>query len=68
MADVLRDRAFARPADHRPRSGLLDKLDPRIAGRFADAAKQDLDAFDALVAGWLAPVTSAMREVVMRST
>lgn len=32
--------------------GTLDKLDPRIAGRFADAAEQDLDAVDALVADW----------------
>src|SRR5690348_1112411 len=32
--------------------GTLDKLDPRIAGRFADVAEQDLDAVDALVAGW----------------
>lgn len=32
--------------------GTLDKLDERIAPRFADAAKQDLDAVDALVADW----------------
>jgi NAD(P)-dependent dehydrogenase (short-subunit alcohol dehydrogenase family) len=32
--------------------GTLDKLDPRIAGRFADVAEQDVDAVDALVAGW----------------
>jgi carbonyl reductase 1 len=32
--------------------GTLDKLDPRIARKFADAAEQDLDAVDALVAGW----------------
>jgi carbonyl reductase 1 len=32
--------------------GTLDKLDHRIAGRFADVAEQDLDAVDALVAGW----------------
>jgi carbonyl reductase 1 len=32
--------------------GTLDKLDPRIAGRFADAAEQDLDAVDALVTDW----------------
>ena len=32
--------------------GTLDKLDQRIAGRFAEAAEQDLDAVDALVADW----------------
>jgi carbonyl reductase 1 len=32
--------------------GTLDKLDPQIAGRFADAATEDLDAVDALVAEW----------------
>lgn len=32
--------------------GTLDKLDQRIAGRFADVAEQDLDAVDALVADW----------------
>jgi carbonyl reductase 1 len=32
--------------------GTLDKLDPRVAGRFADAASADLDAVDALVAEW----------------
>jgi carbonyl reductase 1 len=32
--------------------GTLDKLDPRIAGRYADAAAADLDAVDALVADW----------------
>jgi carbonyl reductase 1 len=32
--------------------GTLDKLDHRIAGRFADVAEQDLDAIDSLVAGW----------------
>lgn len=32
--------------------GTLDKLDPRVAGRFAQAADQDLDAVDALIAGW----------------
>jgi NAD(P)-dependent dehydrogenase (short-subunit alcohol dehydrogenase family) len=32
--------------------GTLDKLDPQIAGRFAEVAEQDLDAVDALVAGW----------------
>src|ERR1700733_11101925 len=32
--------------------GTLDKLDPRVAGRFADVATADLDAVDALVAEW----------------
>jgi len=32
--------------------GTLDKLDARVAGRFAQAAEEDLDAVDALVAGW----------------
>lgn len=32
--------------------GTLDKLDPRAAGRFAEAAEQDLDAVDALIADW----------------
>jgi NAD(P)-dependent dehydrogenase (short-subunit alcohol dehydrogenase family) len=32
--------------------GTLDKLDDRVAGRFAEAAEQDLDAVDALVADW----------------
>ena len=32
--------------------GTLDKLDERVAGRFADAATADLDAIDALVADW----------------
>jgi carbonyl reductase 1 len=32
--------------------GTLDKLDPRGAGRFAQAATEDLDAVDALVAQW----------------
>jgi len=32
--------------------GTLDKLDDRVAGRFAQAATQDLDAVDALVADW----------------
>jgi NAD(P)-dependent dehydrogenase (short-subunit alcohol dehydrogenase family) len=32
--------------------GTLDKLDERIAGRFADAAEADLDAVDELVADW----------------
>jgi carbonyl reductase 1 len=36
--------------------GTLDKLDARVAGRFADAATADLDAVDALVADWRAAV------------
>jgi carbonyl reductase 1 len=32
--------------------GTLDKLDPRIAGRFAAVATEDLDAVDSLVAAW----------------
>jgi carbonyl reductase 1 len=32
--------------------GTLDKLDPRVAGHFGDAAAADLDAVDALVAEW----------------
>jgi NAD(P)-dependent dehydrogenase (short-subunit alcohol dehydrogenase family) len=32
--------------------GTLDKLDGRVANRFADAADRDLDAVDALVAEW----------------
>ena len=32
--------------------GTLDKLDERVADRFADAAAEDLDAVDALVADW----------------
>lgn len=32
--------------------GTLDKLDDRVAGRFAHAAENDLDAVDALVAQW----------------
>jgi NAD(P)-dependent dehydrogenase (short-subunit alcohol dehydrogenase family) len=32
--------------------GTLDKLDRRMVARFADAAEQDLDAVDALVADW----------------
>jgi carbonyl reductase 1 len=32
--------------------GTLDKLDARIAGRFAQAASEDLDAVDDLVADW----------------
>jgi carbonyl reductase 1 len=32
--------------------GTLDKLDDRVAGRFAQAAEEDLDAVDALVTEW----------------
>ncbi len=32
--------------------GTLDKLDGRVAGRFAQAANEDLGAVDALVANW----------------
>lgn len=32
--------------------GTLDKLDPRVADRFAAVATEDLDAVDALVAEW----------------
>ncbi len=32
--------------------GTLDKLEDRVAGRFARAAAEDLDAVDALVADW----------------
>lgn len=32
--------------------GTLDKLNPEVAGRFADAAAADLDAVDALIADW----------------
>lgn len=32
--------------------GTLDKLDARIAGRFAQVANEDLDAVDDLVADW----------------
>jgi carbonyl reductase 1 len=32
--------------------GTLDKLDARVAGRFAQAATENLDAVDALVAQW----------------
>lgn len=32
--------------------GSVDRLDGRVAGRFAAAAEEDLDAVDALVAAW----------------
>jgi carbonyl reductase 1 len=42
--------------------GTLDKLDDRIAGRFAQAAEEDLDAVDALVADWRAAVHDGRAE------
>jgi NAD(P)-dependent dehydrogenase (short-subunit alcohol dehydrogenase family) len=43
--------------------GTLDKLDPRVAGRFAAVAETgDLDAADALVAGWRAAVHAGRAE------
>ena len=42
--------------------GTLDKLDERVAGRFADAATADLDAIDALVAGWRQAVHDGREE------
>jgi carbonyl reductase 1 len=42
--------------------GTLDKLDPRAAARFAEAATQDLDAVDALVAEWVAAVHAGQAE------
>jgi len=42
--------------------GTLDKLDDRIAGRYADAAEQDLDAVDALVADWRRAVREGRAE------
>jgi NAD(P)-dependent dehydrogenase (short-subunit alcohol dehydrogenase family) len=42
--------------------GTLDKLDPRIAGRFAAAADEDLDAVDALVADWREAVHAGHEE------
>jgi carbonyl reductase 1 len=42
--------------------GTLDKLDDRIAGRFAQAAEADLDAVDALVADWRAAVHDGRAE------
>jgi NAD(P)-dependent dehydrogenase (short-subunit alcohol dehydrogenase family) len=42
--------------------GTLDKLDARIAPRFAAAATQDLDAIDALVADWRTAVTERRAE------
>jgi carbonyl reductase 1 len=42
--------------------GTLDKLDPRVAGRFADAAAADLNAVDALVAEWRDAVHAGREE------
>jgi NAD(P)-dependent dehydrogenase (short-subunit alcohol dehydrogenase family) len=43
--------------------GTLDKLDPRVAGRFAAVADSgDLDAVDALVAEWRAAVHAGRAE------
>jgi NAD(P)-dependent dehydrogenase (short-subunit alcohol dehydrogenase family) len=42
--------------------GTLDKLDPRVAGRFADAATTGLQAVDALVADWRQAVHDGREE------
>ena len=42
--------------------GTLDKLDPRVAGRFAQVAGENLDAVDALVADWRAAVHDGRAE------
>jgi NAD(P)-dependent dehydrogenase (short-subunit alcohol dehydrogenase family) len=42
--------------------GTLDKLDPRVADRFAQAAEEDLDAVDALIADWRAAVHEGRAE------
>jgi carbonyl reductase 1 len=42
--------------------GTLDKLDPRVADRFAQAAEEDLDAVDALIADWRAAVHDGRAE------
>src|SRR3954447_21731983 len=42
--------------------GTLDKLDDRVAGRFAAAATEGLDAVDALVAQWRAAVHAGRAE------
>ena len=42
--------------------GTLDKLDERVAGRFAAAATDSLDAVDALVADWRAAVHAGRAE------
>src|SRR5512133_2954557 len=42
--------------------GTLDRLDERVAGRFAAAAAQGLDAVDALVADWRRAVHAGRAE------
>ncbi len=42
--------------------GTLDKLNPEVAGRFADAADADLDAVDALIADWRRAVHDGREE------
>jgi len=42
--------------------GTLDKLNPEVAGRFADAAGADLDTVDALVADWRQAVHDGREE------
>ena len=42
--------------------GTLDKLDDRVAGRFAAAADESLDSVDALVADWRAAVLDGRAE------
>ncbi len=42
--------------------GTLDKLDRRVAGRFAQAANRNLDAIDALVADWRQAVRNGRAE------
>jgi carbonyl reductase 1 len=42
--------------------GTVDKLSDRIAGRFAEAAEQNLDAVDALVTDWCAAVHDGRAE------
>jgi NAD(P)-dependent dehydrogenase (short-subunit alcohol dehydrogenase family) len=42
--------------------GTLDKLDPRVADRFAQAAEEDLDAVDALIADWRQAVHDGLAE------
>ena len=55
--------APGRPAHRRgQRLGTLDKLDERVAGRFAAAATESLDAVDALVADWRAAVHAGRAE------
>ena len=42
--------------------GTLDKLDPRVADRFARAAEEDVDAVDGLIADWRAAVHDGRAE------